>query len=90
MCYFFLNLFVGVKNSKTVCLVLFPQDSRVIGLFDQKYRLKYHDIALISPIYDICQIMREYEIRYTSDNIAHPCSRGGYEGDEVTSGLHIS
>ena len=72
--YFILKLFVGIKNSKTVCSVLFPEDSKVIVLFDDKYRIKYHDIASISPIYDICQIMREYEIRYPSDIIAHPCS----------------
>ena len=39
-----------------------------------KYRIEYHDNGLISPIYDICQMMREYEIRYLSDNVAHPWS----------------
>ena len=65
-------MFCLTKKTTDFCGFFYPVCHFFCIFILSKYRIKYHDNALISPIYDICQITREYEIRYPSDVIVHP------------------
>ena len=68
-----LNVLLDQKNNRFLCF-FYPGCNFFCIFILSKYCIKYHDNILISMIYDICQIMREYKIQYPSANIAHPCS----------------